>query len=467
MSKLASKIIHIVSGDVASKGLGFIITIYLTRVLGAEGFGMITVAIAFMGYCAFFADFGLFTIGTREVAKPLDKRIFHPFEILVSRIILAVCIFFIAWFILPYFFDNMQQIILTRRYVIVLLIHAYLIEWYFNGIQRFDINAISQTIQMALYTLGTVIFIKDFSDILHVPIFYVSGYLISALILISVAFKDKDFSHKNSKLTTYINLFASTYSLGCGLLFTRVVQLLPPIMIGIFMNTSEAGLYGAAYRLILIGLLLDRLFVQLLIPNLSKQWVENKKQAFINLEHISRIMLSIGVIVSVFLAIGAETFSSFLFGKDFIASAPIIISLSLFLFFTFQNSMFSHGLIAIGKNTEFLKAASYGGIVATILIVLASIYLDAAMVGFAVAIGEMIIAMICFFMFKKTLPFNYLHPFLKTLLLGLIMYFSSTFIIFNPSIKALIASTVVGGLLLLFKILRIDDLKWLKIILTK
>ena len=42
--------------------------------------------------------------------------------------------------------------------------------------------------------------------------------------------------------------------------------------------------------------------------------------------------------------------------------------------------MFSHGLIAIGKDNEFLKAASYGGIVATILIVCSSIYLNSAMV---------------------------------------------------------------------------------------
>ena len=76
MSKLATKIVHIVTGDLASKGLGFILTIYLTRILGTEGFGMVTVAIAFVGYCVFFGDFGLFSIGTREVAKSPEKDTF-------------------------------------------------------------------------------------------------------------------------------------------------------------------------------------------------------------------------------------------------------------------------------------------------------------------------------------------------------------------------------------------------------
>ncbi len=467
MSKLATKIVHIVTGDLASKGLGFILTIYLTRILGTEGFGMVTVAIAFVGYCVFFGDFGLFSIGTREVAKSPEKRHFHPFDIQVSRMLLATSVFFVAWIILPYFFEDPKQIVLTRRFLIVMLIHAYLIEWYFNGIQRFEINAISRTIQMAIYTLGAIIFIKDFSDILHLPIFYVLGYFISAVLLISLAFKNNAFAYKSSSIKTYTHLFSTTFSLGFGLLFTNVIQLLPPIMIGIFMSTSEAGLYGAAFRLILIGMLLDRLFVQLLIPNLSKQWVENKERALVNLEHTSRIMLSVGVLVSVFTAIGADDFSSFLFGKDFIASAPIIISLSLFLFFTFQNSMFSHGLIAIGKDSEFLKAASYGGIIATILIVCSSIYLNSSMVGFAVAISEMIIAMICFYMFNKTSSFNYIHPFLITLILGLIVYFGSTLFPIIPAIKACIATVILCGSLLLFKILRVDDLKWLTTILTK
>ena len=125
--------------------------------------------------------------------------------------LLATSVFFVAWIILPYFFEDPKQIVLTRRFLIVMLIHAYLIEWYFNGIQRFEINAISRTIQMAIYTLGAIIFIKDFSDILHLPIFYVSGYFISAVLLISLAFKNNAFAYKSSSIKTYIHLLAQLF----------------------------------------------------------------------------------------------------------------------------------------------------------------------------------------------------------------------------------------------------------------
>jgi len=53
------------------------------------------------------------------------------------------------------------------------------------------------------------------------------------------------------------------------------------------------------------------------------------------------------------------------------------------------------------------------------------------------------------------------------LLLGLIVYFGSTLFPIIPAIKACIATVILCGSLLLFKILRVDDLKWLTNILTK
>ena len=47
------------------------------------------------------------------------------------------------------------------------------------------------------------------------------------------------------------------------------------------------------------------------------------------------------------------------------------------------------------------------------------------------------------------------------------MYFGSTLFSIIPAIKACIATVILCGSLLLFKILRVDDLKWLTTILTK
>ena len=70
MAKNRTKIAHILSGDILSKGIAFFITIYLTRVFGKEGYGMVTVAMAYLGYASFFADFGIqTTLFVRKLLK--------------------------------------------------------------------------------------------------------------------------------------------------------------------------------------------------------------------------------------------------------------------------------------------------------------------------------------------------------------------------------------------------------------
>lgn len=468
MAKLSSKIVHIVSGDILSKGFGFLLTIYLTRVLGAEGFGLVTVAMAYLGYAVFFADFGLFTIGTREVAKQNRERVFSVLVIFKARITMAISVFVIAWFALPLLISNSEQLSLTRGYIFALLVHAFLMEWYFNGKQKYYITSISRILSTGIYVIGAILLVKTSADLQKLPIFYVIGFFISTILLLLIASRDKPFKEEKNKTSkTFSNLITSASSVGSGLLFAQVVQLLPPIMIGIYISTSDAGFYGAAYRLIIIGMLVDRLFVQLLIPNLAKQWSENKDRAQTNMEHTSRFMLSIGALLSLFIAIGGTEISIFLFGDEFQDSGPIIVALSLFLFFTFQNSIFSHGLVAIGKDVEFLKATSYGGMISILLIVLSSMYFNSIIVGLAVALGELSITLLCFNRFRKSLSFNFIVPLLITLTFGIVIYVGSTYLNLNDISKAFLSSIIMGSILVGIRVLRVKDLKWIKQIMFK
>ena len=49
--------------------LTFFYTIYIARYLGAEGFGILSFALAFSGIFSIFADLGLNTLTVRELSK--------------------------------------------------------------------------------------------------------------------------------------------------------------------------------------------------------------------------------------------------------------------------------------------------------------------------------------------------------------------------------------------------------------
>ncbi len=467
MTHLSNKIAKIVSGDILSKSFAFVTTIYLTRTLGAEGYGLVTIALSYLGYSVYFADFGLYNIGNREVAKSPSKRAFTPTDILFARVLLATIIFCITWFILPFIIADPLLLQLTKGFSVALLAHAILIEWYFVGDQQYGINAYSRTVHTAIYAIGAILAVKSIADIDQLPKIYVLSFFVAAISIFILALRQKAFKWEISGLTVFRNLFKASSSVGSGLLFAQIVQLLPPIVIGVYISTADAGLFSAAYKVIIIGMLFDRLFVQLLIPNLSKYWSESEETATKNMEHTSRIMLVIGGAISLSIAIGATEISHLLYGEEFANSAIIIVSLSLFLFFTFQNSMFSHGLVAIGKDSKFFIATSVGGILAIISIVISAIYFDAAAVGLSVALGEFVIAGFCFYWFRQYLKFSYILEFFAALGFGISLYFASSFIHLHGLIEAVLGAIIFSGILYIGRVIKPSDIRWLKSILIK
>jgi len=461
LAKLSKKIAQLAIGDILGKGFTFLASVYLARTLGAEGFGLISIAIASLGYFIFFADFGLHNIGSREIARKPKHRNFTPMEIYVARIIMALSMFLIGWFGLPFIIKEQTHLELTRFFLLALIPHAFLLEWFFNGRQRFMTNAISKAIQHGIYALLVIVFIKGFDDLNLVPLFFTSGLVSATLLLLLIASRDKEFSG-TIQLDNFPKLIKAASSVGSGLLFAQLVQLLPPIAIGYLISTSEAGLFGVAYRLIVIGLLIDRLFVPLLLPNLSKQWSENPTLAASNLAHTSRMVLLIGALLTTFFALGAEDFTIWVFGNQYLASVPIVEVLSLFLFFTFLNSIFSHGLVAISRDRDFFFATSIGGAITLILVLGAAYFLDARFVALAVVTGEIAIGSLCYLRFKRNLYFKFIKPFLISILIASSVYFVFSYSNLMPWLNAGLSSIALLVLFRMLNVLRREDIDWIK-----
>ena len=86
--------------QIASYILSFFFIMYTARYLGAEGFGILSFALAFTGIFGVFSDLGLSTLTVREVAR--DKSLAGKYlgNIAVMKLILVVVTFgLIAFFI--------------------------------------------------------------------------------------------------------------------------------------------------------------------------------------------------------------------------------------------------------------------------------------------------------------------------------------------------------------------------------
>lgn len=462
MSKLKDKIFRIVFGDVVGRGISFITTIYLARTLGVDSYGLIIVALSFLGYATWFADLGLTNIGGREMAKPPLKRVFRAKEIFVLKILLNVIVFVSSFTALQFLNLPKEQKELIESFAYALIPYSFILEWYYNGRQHFGKIAISKILNSSTYLILVFLFVKGSGEIQKVPYFFVLGSISSALLLGYFSMKEGIFELPSRGWHVLKDLFFSSLTIGFGTFFTQMMQLLPPILIGLVLTTKDAGLYGAAIRIIFIAMMIDRIFVQLLLPNLSQQWLENKEVAKRNLKSIAQIMILVAGIISLSIAIASPLIIDLIFGNDYSESSSLLSILCILLFATLLNSLFSFGLVAISKDKHFFYSTLSAGVIALTLILASSLTNSLTNIVIAVSISELIFALSAYFWFSKSVKLDVLPSLIGALFVGLLLFFTSTQFEYNVLFEALLSVALFSGLMLLFRIVKFEQLLWAK-----
>ena len=462
MPKIRDKIVRIAFGDVLGRGLGFVTTIYLARTLGAEAYGLITIALSWLGYFLWAGDLGLLNLGPREIAKEPEKRLFRAKEIFILKVFLGLGVLVLALLIVPVLKipEDQKTIILGFSYS--LIPYSLLLEWYYNGKQFFGKVALSKIVNGAVYLVLVLLIIRSKNDISLIPMLYTAGVCASALVLGTFALIKNPFTLPARGMHLFKDLLKSAYQIGTGTFFSQIIILLPPITIGWFLSSTDAGIYGAAMRVIMILMMIDRIFVNLLLPNLSAQWTNNKELAKENLNVVFRIMLVFGMMATLFLAVSAEDVIQLIYGSEYESAAIVLVMLSLYLFGTFQNSIFSFGLVAIDKDREFFRSKLIGGIVAAALIILSAKTNNLLLVALSVSLSELIFTFFSVFWFNKTIQIKYYGPFISTLIFGTGIYYLSTFIHIQPVLKGILAVIALFGGLFAVGVITSEQIQWFR-----
>lgn len=462
MAKLKDKVFRIAFGDILGRGFGVITTIYLARVLGAESFGLITVALSFLGYSIWFADLGLLNIGAREMAKKEENRVFRAGEIFLFKIVLGLVVLsFLQWIVPQLPIESLQKrIILGFSYALVP--YSFLMEWYYNGKQFFGKVALSKIVNGFVYLALVIFLVKSEADLESIPVLYTSGLSASAFVLLLFSIKENPFSQGLRSFGIFKELFNSAFILGLGSFFSQVLQLLPPLAIGFFLSVRDAGIYGAAIRIIFIVMLLDKIFVNLLLPNLSSKWESNKALATQTLNKVYQILPFIGGVCSLSIAVASPDIISLVYGNEYAESSGVLAVLTILLFFTFQNSLFTFGLIAIGKDKEFLYSTVISGSLTILMILLSASFGSLITVAIVISASEILITLISFTWFSKFVDIKSISPTIITLFVGLALFYASTVLLLPAYLEAILALFIFVPMLFILKVCSVDDLKWLK-----
>ncbi len=395
---------YLFSGDVGARVLGFLATMHIARALGTEYFGLVVISLSVVSYAHWLADMGMATLGTRELARPFRLRKFQLRDFLIVKFLTAACVFILFQFGLTLFNLPAPLLQLLRFYLLFLFLDAGMIEWYCKAIQRYDAIAIARWMSGGVYLVGVYRMVHAPEDILKVPFFYLVG-LATAALMFFLWKKDEDsLRGPISSVSHYFSLLKNAASIGMATFFAQVVQLLPPLVLGALYTPSEAGIYGAAVKIVFVFQLIDRVFIALFLPNLSKLWAIAPEKIAPRLQIILKSLFWFILSVAMIIIFYAYYLIHLIFGDQYLPGVPVLSILSGFIIFTILNSVFSYTLIATGRQRHYFRGTVKGSVGAIFCIGLFATLWGAQGAAVGVVLGELSIAAFVYLEFRRYFP---------------------------------------------------------------
>ncbi|OGU77761.1 MAG: hypothetical protein A2V93_10825 [Ignavibacteria bacterium RBG_16_34_14] len=348
MNKNLRNTLSLFSMDLAMKFIGFLATAYLARVLGKSGFGAVNVGQSVLNYALVLANGGLTIFGTRKIAANQNSNEITG-EIFFGRLTLSIIVFLIT-IILTFLlsgFSETSYIILS--YIIFLFPTAFMLEWFFTGIQKMEIVAYTRILGTAVYFLLVIILINKEDDAVLTGIAWTIGGAVTSLYFIYFYKKSGYSFHLARSKKFFFRTLKESFPLGIASYISQFLAAFPVIYIAFIAGNSEAGIFSAAFKMAGLFLIFDRVFVTLFLPKIIN--IISARES--SLEEIFNTVLKIVVvftlIASLLLFLLCEFIITRVFGIDYTEAIFIFRLLLIYFVFTTIDSVFANTLIGLMK----------------------------------------------------------------------------------------------------------------------
>ena len=388
VNKNSKNIIYLFSLEFFVRLIGFAATTYLARILGTSGYGLINLGLAILGYALLFGNSGLTLLGTRKVASSSNNFGSLVSEILGARFYLSVTILIISYLLISVFITSRDTKNIVFIYMLYIIPFAFLLEWFFQGIQKMGAITIGRIIGMASYLLFLIIFVKSEEDTLQTAAGWVVGGIVNSVVLWLI-FKRSGYKTKiKFSNFDFIPVVKESISLSLASIIAGLAVSFPVIYLGIVTTNSNIGIYSAAFKIIVLFLTFDRVFNALFFPkiiNCISNYPEKLEDIF---NSILKIIVAFSLSIGLIEIVGGKFIITLVFGKLFADSIIIFQLLTGYFTFTLINSVFSFTIIGMNKENIYTIALSIGAVIFVVSSVILYNYLSVQGVALALAFFE-------------------------------------------------------------------------------
>jgi len=396
--RLKKNVYVVALGQIIRIILSFLLVPVAARLLGGDGFGKYSLAMAIMYIVFMLHDAGVNTYLTREVARKRERADFYFVNALYFKLI-SFSIIIIPLFLFAHFSQYSDD---TKIMIIILGLYGVfnsitqLCYSIFRAFEKMQYETIIVIGEKFLITIGGVgILIAGYGLLYFGSIFTFAG-LIS--IIFSVIFLRLKFIPLKSKFDFQFikKLFMNSLPFGISMFLVTIYDKIDTVMLSVMTDMSTVGWYSTAYRLLAITNVIPVILVTSIFPRISKEAVGNQDEvseiftrSFKYLFFLAIPLVSLGVLLGdeiILLVFGSQYQNSAAAFKVLVWAAAIL----------FLNILIG-ALFRASDNQKKLVLIQLGGVITNIVLNLILIptysYIGAAV---ATVITEVLIFGVCF-----------------------------------------------------------------------
>jgi len=344
-------------GKAASTVLAFVSVGLLTRYLGQEGFGNYSLVFAYLSIFGILADFGLQLTMVRELAKENKKNSAIYGTYLWLKIILVILSTLLAYFFLIFFpysqFLKIAIVITSFGFALGALNNYGMVIFQTN--LRLDLLTLADVVTK-ITTVGLIalfVFLKSgFYSILNTVLI---GNLVGSLLIILLL---KKFITFNFQFDTNLAKKIICKSLPVGLIsiLAFLYFKIDTLILSIFRDSSEIGIYSLAYKIIENLLVLWGFYMATVYPLLASLVKKQEEKVWEIWKQSTILAVASGVVIIFIGWVFAPLIIRILGGTEFhnsiIALRILLFSVPLF----FINNLFYH-LFLVKEKMKLLLIA--------------------------------------------------------------------------------------------------------------
>ncbi|OGV01020.1 MAG: hypothetical protein A2455_04235, partial [Ignavibacteria bacterium RIFOXYC2_FULL_35_16] len=355
-SKIASNLFSLTSAETAKRLLGFFTLVYLGRVLDKNGFGIIGFATAFVSYFILVVNFGFSTYGTMEIAKDPSKISKFVNNIFSIRILLAI---FLSLILILYLFFSEHSTV--TKYVILitglnLFTNAFALNWIFQAVEKMQYIAIRQVLSGLLGLIGVVIFVHSENDLLIAASILTLSTLLGNIWFIPIYQKMFSKIKFEFSFPFWKELFRESFPLAFASIMIGIYYNLDMVMLGYMKPESDVGIYNAAYKVFLLGIIPFQLIFSAFFPQLSRVGLRANEEFKITIKNYAKFVLGSGIVSGIFLFSFSERIILLVFGGSYLAAALPLSILAMNVIVVSLNVFLGNPMMAWGKLREYAIA---------------------------------------------------------------------------------------------------------------